>query len=201
MAGKLISVENINFNAPHSPMGAYMSFTTGQFGALGGIGTQIGKPGNQEVYVGAKNGGRFESSSLRRLPFFTSRQTDATSNANFLVEQSDSTVKDPGRHIVAYMEDQIRREYGWATDRWVTPDFTFSIYTPFGSIPDPALVLPTQMRSSLLPCSSLNWNAITDLEPRPKRSSLPSASASEVGAPSIPPAHPGADSPSARKPA
>jgi xylan 1,4-beta-xylosidase len=151
MAGKLISVENINFNAPHSPMGAYMSFTTGQFGALGGIGTQIGKPGNQEVYVGAKNGSRFESSPLQCLPFFTSRQTDAASNANFLVEQSDATGKDPGRHIVAYTEDQIRREYGWATDRWITPDFTFSIYTPFGSIPDPALVLSTQMRSSLLP--------------------------------------------------
>jgi|HubBroStandDraft_6_1064221.scaffolds.fasta_scaffold345939_1 hypothetical protein len=62
MAGKLISVENINFNAPHSPMGAFMSFIASHFGTLGGIGMQIGKPENQEVHVGVKNGGRFESS-------------------------------------------------------------------------------------------------------------------------------------------
>ena len=152
MAGKLISVENINFNAPHSPMGAFMSFTAGHFGTLGGIGTQIGKPGNQEVYVGVKNGRRFESSPLQCLPFFTPKGTDETRIANFLVEQLDSAgKKDPGRHVNAYTKDQIRREYGWATDRWITEDFTFSVYTPFGSIPDPTVALPSQMRSSLLP--------------------------------------------------
>jgi xylan 1,4-beta-xylosidase len=152
MAGKLISVENINFNAPHSPMGAFMSFTAGHFGTLGGIGTQIGKPGNQEVYVGVKNGRRFESSPLQCLPFFTPKRNDETWIANFLVEQLDSAgKKDPGRHVNAYTKDQIRREYGWATDRWITEDFTFSVYTPFGSIPDPTVALPSQMRSSLLP--------------------------------------------------
>jgi hypothetical protein len=151
MAGKLTSVKDINFNAPHSPMGAYMSFTAGHFGTLGGIGTQIGKPGNQEVYVGIKHGRRYEGSPLLCLPFFTPEGADETNADNFLVEQSDSAKKDPARHVIAYTQDQIRREYGWATDRWITEDFTFSIYTPFGSIPDPTIALPSEMRSSLLP--------------------------------------------------
>ena len=36
----------IGFNAQHSPMGAFMSFTCGHPGTKGGIGLQIGQPAN-----------------------------------------------------------------------------------------------------------------------------------------------------------
>ena len=35
---------HIGFNAQHSPMGAFMSFTCGNPGTKGGIGLQIGAP-------------------------------------------------------------------------------------------------------------------------------------------------------------
>ena len=53
--------------------------------------------------------------------------------------------------VVACDRGQIRRYYGWATDRWVTDAFTFTVYTPFGEIPDPAGATPARMRDALLP--------------------------------------------------
>ena len=47
---------HLSFNAQHSPMGAFMSFTCGNFGTRGGIGLQIGQPGDQEVFIGFKDG-------------------------------------------------------------------------------------------------------------------------------------------------
>ena len=60
---------NINFNAQHAPVGAFMSFTCGHFGSGGGIGLEIGKPANQNIYVGVKQGGRRSPSAIRCLPF------------------------------------------------------------------------------------------------------------------------------------
>src|SRR6266480_2391083 len=60
---------NINFNAQHAPMGAFMSFTCGHFGSGGGIGLEIGRPANQNVYVGVKKGGRRSPAAIRCLPF------------------------------------------------------------------------------------------------------------------------------------
>src|SRR3954471_6034191 len=60
---------NISFNAQHAPMGAFMSFTCGNFGTGGGIGVQIARPANQNVYVGVKQGGRRSSAAIRCLPF------------------------------------------------------------------------------------------------------------------------------------
>ena len=66
---------NINFNAQHSPMGAFMSFTCGQFGAGGGIGVEIGKPAGQNLYIGVKDGDRSSAAPLKCLPFYrASRQ-------------------------------------------------------------------------------------------------------------------------------
>src|SRR3954447_20760016 len=60
---------NINFNAQHAPVGAFMSFTCGHFGSGGGIGLQVGRPANQNVYVGVKRGGRRSTAAIRCLPF------------------------------------------------------------------------------------------------------------------------------------
>src|SRR5688500_16421399 len=60
---------NINFNAQHSPVGAFMSFTCGHFGSGGGIGVEIGKPANQNVYVGVKRGERTAVAPITCLPF------------------------------------------------------------------------------------------------------------------------------------
>src|SRR5262245_66323313 len=60
---------SINFNAQHSPMGAFMSFTCGHVGTGGGIGVEIGRPANQNLFIGVKRGDRKSREPLRCLPF------------------------------------------------------------------------------------------------------------------------------------
>jgi hypothetical protein len=139
---------NISFNAQHSPMGAFMSFTCGNFGTRGGVGLQIGQPGNQDVYIGVKDGDRKSDSALRCLPFY---QGDARAAASaFLVEAGpeQQTAKEKAQPFRA---EQIKRFYGWGTDQWQTDELGFSIHTPFGAIPDPQTATPRQMRDALLP--------------------------------------------------
>ncbi len=61
---------HIGFNAQHSPMGAFMSFTCGNLGTRGGLGLQIGQPADQELYIGVKDGDRYADATLKCLPFY-----------------------------------------------------------------------------------------------------------------------------------
>lgn len=123
---------NISFNAQHSPVGAFMSFTCGHFGTRGGFGLQSGRPGDQDLYIGVKDGDRFSDSPLKVLPFY--HGADADEAARYDVEKKSATKTKPG--LVPYTAREIKRHYGWATDRWVTKDFEFTIYTPFEPLPD-----------------------------------------------------------------
>lgn len=141
---------NINFNAQHSPMGAFMSFTCGHFGTRGGIGVEIGSPANQDLYIGVKEGGRYGSHPLKCLPFY--RGADSKGSEAFLVEQAAGPAEQNTlAQLVPYTSDQISRSYNWASDRWTTDDFSFAIYTPFAEIPDPATASIEQMRRALVP--------------------------------------------------
>jgi hypothetical protein len=144
---------NISFNAQHAPVGAFMSFTCGHFGGGGGIGVEIGRPANQSVYVGVKQGDRRSSHPIRCLPFIRRNQTPTQggngppAEANYSVEHAPESV---ACSIDLYARDEIRRQYGWATDAWVTPDCTFTVYTPFAPIPEPGTDAE-RLRLSLLP--------------------------------------------------
>src|SRR5688572_26740120 len=144
---------NISFNAQHAPVGAFMSFTCGHFGEGGGIGVEIGRPANQSVYVGVKRGDRRSSSPIRCLPFIRRNKSPSEggngppAEANYSVEHAPESV---ACSIDTYARGEIRRHYGWATDAWVTSDCTFTIYTPFGPIPEPGTDAE-RLRLSLLP--------------------------------------------------
>jgi hypothetical protein len=126
---------NIDFNAQHSAPGAFFSFTCGKFNSRGGFGLQIGKPGNQDLYIGIKEGDRFSDAPLKVLPFF--KGSDSDEAKRYDVEgQSEANAK-PQTGLQPYTRDQIRRHYGWGTDRWVTDDFEFAIHTPFEDLSEP----------------------------------------------------------------
>ncbi len=142
---------NISFNAQHSPMGAFASFTCGNFGTRGGIGAQIGSPANQDLYIGVKDGERSSDTPLRCLPFFKSAGTGGAGAADFLVEQAGPSEQNAPAKVIPLRVEQITRNYNWATDQWVTTDFTFTVYTPFGEIPDPDRADLERVRDALLP--------------------------------------------------
>jgi hypothetical protein len=128
-------VGNINFNAQHSPVGAFMSFTCGHFNTGGGIGAEIGKPAEQNLYIGVKDGSRQSQNPIRCLPFFKPGSELHTPALSYEV---DHQVLPTVHHsLQLYRSDQIERCFGWATDSWQTSDFKFAIYTPFAPIPEP----------------------------------------------------------------
>jgi xylan 1,4-beta-xylosidase len=138
-----------SFNAQNSPMGAFMSFTCGNFGTRGGIGLQIGQPADQEIYIGFKEGDRYSDSTLKCLPFYVgavNRAADA-----FLVEQAGPAEQNVKPDVEPFHADELQRTYGWSTDEWRADGLIFAVYSPFGPIPDPAKDTPEQMRKGLLP--------------------------------------------------
>ncbi|HUB24349.1 MAG TPA: glycoside hydrolase family 52 protein [Tepidisphaeraceae bacterium] len=142
---------SIDFNAQHSPAGAFMSFTCGHFGSGGGIGLQMGKPAGQNLYIGVKMGNRKAKAPVRCLPFFQGSLPATSAAASFQVDQASST---SSKSLECYSADEIQRHFHWATDAWTTPDFTFSIYSPFAPIPEPraeAEAVRASLRASLLP--------------------------------------------------
>jgi len=128
---------NINFNAQHSPMGAFTSFTCGHFGTRGGFGLQIGKPGDQDLYIGVKDGDRFSDAPLKVLPFYQGAGAENEAARYDVEREAGPAEQNVKPRVLSYAKQEIRRHYGWATDRWVTDDFEFTIYTPFGVVPSP----------------------------------------------------------------
>lgn len=137
----------ISFNAQHSPMGAFMSFTCGHFGSGGGIGVEVGRPAKQNLIIGVKRGERRAKGPVRCLPFSTG---DAGGGAASYDAERAAAAGGNSPTIVHYPANQITRHYGWATDTWSTPEFTFSLYTPFGSLPSPSADRDA-FRAALLP--------------------------------------------------
>ena len=141
-------------------MGAFMSFACGYFGSRGGIAAQIGKAANQDLFIGIKDGGRLDAAPLKCLPFFSGSSPGGAGAggagggggaADFQGEQAGPAEQNVAAQVTAYAAAQIRRHYGWATDTWSTADFTFTVYTPFGGIPDPQTATPAAMRHALMP--------------------------------------------------
>jgi xylan 1,4-beta-xylosidase len=140
---------NISFNAQHAPMGAFFSFTCGHFGTRGGFGVEIGRPGNQDLYIGVKDGDRFSDGVLKCLPFYEGAVRSEAER--YAVEQAGPAEQNVRPRVAPYAPDQITRRYGWSTDRWDTGDFAFMIHTPFGVIPEPGRATAAQMREVLCP--------------------------------------------------
>lgn len=62
--------KSIFYNAHHSPIGAFASFTLGYKGAKGGLGLELGKPADQNIYIGlqSSDGEHYEALPFLKLP-------------------------------------------------------------------------------------------------------------------------------------
>jgi hypothetical protein len=129
-------------------MGAYFTFTCGHFGTRGGLAAELGKPAGQDLYIGVKEGGRFDNAPIRCLPFFDGARAFMNEpGAEFVLEK----LADRPQAMSAYGANEIARHFAWATDSWRTKDFEFTIFSPFAAVPDPARSAAAAMRAALLP--------------------------------------------------
>ncbi|WP_438037543.1 glycoside hydrolase family 52 protein [Sorangium sp. So ce128] len=116
-----------SYNVQHAPVGAFASFTLGSVNRRGGFASQVGRPGGSNVYIGYREGnGQFFC-----LPYFETSSAPG-SEVPFGVTLTYDTQM---RRV--FGEQDIRRELGWATDTIRAGRITFTLFSPFGAIPDP----------------------------------------------------------------
>lgn len=144
--------KNIFFNAHHSPVGAFASFTLGYPGKSGGFDLELGSPPNQNIYIGLQEDGQ---NRYRALPFFGEGQDErdryTTEDSGDEGELQHSVQKNDSGIIAAFARREITRGFGVATDEWQAGDLTFRLYSPFGPVPDPAAAAEEELRFALCP--------------------------------------------------
>jgi xylan 1,4-beta-xylosidase len=142
--------ENVFFNAHHAPIGAFASFTLGYPGACGGLGRELARPADQNVYVGLETGTR---NVFQALPFYAGSGDERARYDTDRQAREERT----GVTLLPFPEGSIRREFGLGTDTWTAGDLTFRIYSQARPVPDPDLAAAEEMQEVLLPgvCAEL----------------------------------------------
>ena len=132
----------IAFNAHHSPVGAFASFTLGFPGANGGLGLELGGPANESVFIGLE---KRTGDGYDALPFFASSADSA--------KRYDVSADAPLRQgkVEPFDERVIAREFGPGSDVWKAGDLTFAIYSAPKPVPDPATATRAKLMRALVP--------------------------------------------------
>ncbi|WP_337102146.1 glycoside hydrolase family 52 protein [Paenibacillus sp. YIM B09110] len=137
--------ENMFFNAHHSPIGAFASFTLGFPGSGGGLDLELGKSPRQNVFIGVESQER--TGIYEALPFYASAEDESK---RYDVENQASKLNIP-RIVVPFARESIRRDFRLGTDTWQAGDLTFTVYTQAQSVPDPAVATEEELKSTLMP--------------------------------------------------
>ncbi|KAG2177855.1 hypothetical protein INT43_003102 [Umbelopsis isabellina] len=132
----------IFFNAQHSPIGAFASFTLGERGPKGGFGHEIGKPADQNVYIGLENSEQEDVFDM--LPFYGAPD-------GVLANYTPEEIAKQSKVTKTFSEGEIDRDYHPCIDTWHAGDLSFRITSPVKKIPDPAQASVAQLMDTLLP--------------------------------------------------
>jgi hypothetical protein len=146
-------MNTIFYNAHHSPIGAFASFTLGFPGAKGGSGLELGQPADSNVYIGveARSGGRYEA-----LPFFAGAERGQASTAGdeerkrYDVE-GQSEDEQPQAQVAPFRFENITRELRLGSDTWQAGDLTFRVLSPMRSVPDPDNASADALKAAIVP--------------------------------------------------
>lgn len=152
------------FNAHHSPVGAFATVTLGAPGAAGGLGLGLEGPAGVDVLVGveAADGTRFDV-----LPFF---DTTADDRARYDADLVGAGVDGPP--LRAIDPSAITRDFGVSRDTWRTGDLAFSLFSPTGSVPDPAIHDDDRVAAAVLPAVLAELIVDNSAGTRPRRAFL-----------------------------
>lgn len=136
-------MKNIFYNANHSPIGAYASFTLGFPGAAGGPGMERTGPADTSCYIGVE---RREGESYESFPFFKGG-SDESRRYDVEKEQTETTEG----YFDKFRPGEITRRFRAASDTWCAGDLAFTLYNQVRSIPDPAGCQEEELKEAILP--------------------------------------------------
>ena len=138
-------MQSIQFNAHHSPVGAFASLTLGFPGAKGGLGHELKGPADEPFYVGLEEADR--EGYYQALPFFEAAEDKS---ADYDVEGHNAEFSYPNR-VSHFAWASISRKFAACTDEWSAGDLKFRIVTPYPAVPDPALGDAGDLKNAICP--------------------------------------------------
>ncbi|WP_238653689.1 glycoside hydrolase family 52 protein [Paenibacillus piscarius] len=133
------------FNAHHSPIGSFSSFTLGFKGASGGFDLELGRPPRQNIYIGLERG---DGRGYDTLPFHEQGSDDESKRYD--IENPDPNPDKP-QILFHYGDEEITRDFRLATDTWQAGDLTFRVLSPVRPVPDPQSASDAELQEVLLP--------------------------------------------------
>jgi hypothetical protein len=133
------------FNAHHSPIGAFASFTLGFPGDSGGFDLERAVPPNQKVYIGLQ---RADGEGYEALPFYSASED---LSKRFSAEHGSSVSGTDSSFLQPFPNEAIKREFRVCTDRWQAGDLTFTLYSQVRPVPNPLEAAEGELRQALLP--------------------------------------------------
>lgn len=138
--------KNSFFNAHHSPIGAFSSFTLGFPGAGGGLDLELGRSPKQNIYIGAETVNK--EGIYQAFPFFAYQEDDESKRYD--IENMDPDPDKP-RIIYPISKDKIKRNFQLGTDTWEAEDISFTIYSQVEPVPDPTVANEEELKRTILP--------------------------------------------------
>lgn len=156
-------MKTYNFNAHHSPIGAFSSLTLGYEGKSGGLGLELGAPANQNFYVGLQQ----DATTYYSLPFFEGVASEAD---RYDVEKLDEEKHAAERATVQiFPYKDIKRNFQLCSDTFSTNDLSFTIYNQVTAVPDPESQLEDQMKKAIVPAIWLELTVDNTDHTKPRR--------------------------------
>ncbi|WLR60194.1 glycoside hydrolase family 52 protein [Guptibacillus hwajinpoensis] len=137
--------ENNFFNAHHSPIGAFSSFTFGYGGNGGGLDLELGRSPRKNIYVGLeslKQEGHYDA-----LPFFDGNDDESK---RYDIENPDPNPANPDI-IHSFPKDQVERDFQLCTDTWKAGDLTFTVYSQVHTVENPETASEEELKRTLVP--------------------------------------------------
>ena len=144
-------MKNIFFNAHHSPIGAFATFTLGHPGASGGFGVELAKPADHDVYIGLESA---DGDVFELLPFCNERVAGAERER---YEVDGHKPVDSRVRIVSFPRESISRDFQVGSDTWRAGDLEFTIHTPMTGVPDPETAAEDDLRFALVPAVAVEF--------------------------------------------
>lgn len=138
-------MENKFFNAHHSPIGAFSSFTLGFPGNGGGLDVELGRSPRKNIYIGLESAGR--DGHYDALPFFGSTEDESK---RYDIENPDPDPDKP-KIIHPFPKEEVERDFQLGTDTWKAGDITYKIYSQVQPVANPETGSDEELKLTLVP--------------------------------------------------
>ncbi|MCV9886395.1 glycoside hydrolase family 52 protein [Metabacillus halosaccharovorans] len=137
--------KNQFFNAHHSPIGSFSSFTLGFPGSGGGLDLELGRSPRKSVFIGVES--KEKEGLYDALPFFDVGDDESK---RYDIENPDPEQNKP-KIIFPFPKNEVTRDFKLGTDTWKAGDITFTVYSQTESVPDPQKAKDEEIKLTIVP--------------------------------------------------